>query len=162
MIIFFDATIIVIILVIIFALVTSGSSGIINFFDNHLNSIIIICAVICIAVIIGHFILSRKTKKAYFIIPFLSLPSLSQFLFFSIHGIISMAKVNPIFSFFILLGYVIWLIVSGFGTIVAQVCCAGSSILFDKYESTSDKFLVLIPPIVIGGIGWFVNYLLFF
>lgn len=158
-----DAALVIVFYVIIFFLLTAGSYGIVDFFNNNLPTIIIICIIVLVLSNIAIFIFQKKEgKKIYWYTPIFSVPSLAQFLFFSVRGIVGIAQSNALFSFFLIIGYIIWLIISGIGAIVSQICCIGIDILHDKYEETSLKAMTIVPPIAVSLIGWFVNYLLFF
>lgn len=98
----FDASIMIILGILAFCLLSAGSTGIVSFFNENLYLIFIICVILCIACLVAIFIMQIKAyKKAYLIItPIIALPSLIQFFYFVIHGIISIAQSHLLFSFF--------------------------------------------------------------
>ena len=162
MVIFFGGGVIIFILLFLYLIVTASSQEIIDFLTRNLTTIISISVLISLIFIIAIFFLQKKTyKKFSWLTPFISLPSLIQFFYFGINGILGLAKTNIVFAFFGVLGYIFWLILSGIATVAAQILCVGLPEISNKYTESSFKVLTLLFPIGVGVVGMLINSMFF-
>ncbi len=162
MIVFFGAGVIIFLLIFYFIIATAISDGIVTFINNNITVIVIIFSIIYIINLLIIFHLQKQDyKKISWLTPIVSLPSFAQLFYFFIYGAIAISKQNVIFSFFLIACYILWIIVNGFATFVAQTCCIGLPTLHNKYTATSEKLLIVGLPIVISIIGIAINNAIF-
>ncbi len=163
MVIIFDGVILLAFLVCMYILASVGSIGILNFINSNMPAIILGCFVFCALCTVAVFIAQKKEcKKIYWSTLFFSVPSLIQFFYFAIKGIVTISEKSELAIFFLLIGYLIWFIINGCFVVLAQFCSVVVvETLINKYEDLTSKAMVAGPPIAVTIIGAFINYLLF-